>query len=124
MTKGAADVINLAEKLAKISEHWSPRVVAEMNDYQLKLVKFQGEFVWHAHKDTDEVFLVIDGEMEIGFRDRTVTLKAGELFVVPKGVEHITRAATECHALLIEPRGVVNTGDAGGALTAENDRWI
>ena len=124
MTTGAAGAINLAEKLAKISEHWSPRVVAEMNDYQLKLVKFQGEFVWHAHKDTDEVFLVIDGEMEIGFRDRTVTLKAGELFVVPKGVEHITRAATECHALLIEPRGVVNTGDAGGALTAENDRWI
>jgi len=124
MTTGAAGAINLAKKLAKISEHWSPRVVAEMNDYQLKLVKFQGEFVWHAHKDTDEVFLVIDGEMEIGFRDRTVTLKAGELFVVPKGVEHITRAATECHALLIEPRGVVNTGDAGGALTAENDRWI
>jgi mannose-6-phosphate isomerase-like protein (cupin superfamily) len=118
------DAINLAEKLARISEHWSPRVIAEMNDYQFKLVKLQGEFVWHDHKDTDEVFLVVNGEMEIGFRDRTVTLKAGELFVVPKGVEHITRAAGECHALLIEPRGVVNTGDAGGALTAQNDRWI
>ena len=116
--------INLAEKLAKFSEQWSPRVIAEMNDYQFKLVKLEGEFVWHDHKDTDEVFIVLEGEMEIGFRDRTVTLKAGELFVVPRGVEHITRAARECHALVVEPRGVVNTGDAGGALTAENDRWI
>ena len=116
--------INLAEKLARISEQWSPRVIAEMNDYQLKLVKLQGEFVWHDHKDTDEVFLVLAGEMEIGFRDRNVTLKAGELFVVPRGVEHITRAKRECHAMLIEPRGVVNTGEAGGALTAENDVWV
>ena len=91
---------------------------------QFKLVKLQGEFVWHDHRDTDEVFLVLDGEMEIGFRDRTVALRAGELFVVPKGVEHITRAARECSALLIEPRGVVNTGDAGGALTAVNDVWV
>jgi len=116
--------INLSEKLTRISEHWSPRVVAELNDYQFKLVKLQGEFVWHAHADTDEAFLVIDGEMEIGFRDRTVTLRKGELFVVPKGVEHITRAARECSALIIEPRGVVNTGDAGGAQTAANDVWI
>jgi len=116
--------INLAEKLAKVTEQWSPRVVAEMNDYQFKVVKLQGEFVWHDHKETDEVFLVLHGEMEIGFRDRSVKLKAGELFVVPKGVEHITRASGECHALLIEPRGVVNTGDAGGAMTAENDRWV
>ena len=116
--------INLTDKLATFSEHWSPRVVAELNDYQFKLVKLQGEFVWHRHADTDEVFLVVAGEMEIGFRDRTVTLRAGELFVVPKGVEHITRAARECHALIIEPRGVVNTGDAGGALTAANDVWI
>ena len=116
--------INLAEKLAKIPEHWSPRVIAEMNDYQFKLVKILGEFVWHDHKDTDEVFLVIEGEMEIGFRDRNVTLKAGELFVVPKGVEHITRARKECHAMLIEPRGVPNTGDAGGAMTAPNDVWV
>jgi mannose-6-phosphate isomerase-like protein (cupin superfamily) len=100
------------------------RVIAEMNDYQFKLVKLLGDFVWHDHKNTDEVFLVLSGEMEIGFRDRAVHLKAGELFVVPKGVEHITRAATECHALLIEPRGVVNTGDAGGSLTAQNDKWI
>jgi mannose-6-phosphate isomerase-like protein (cupin superfamily) len=118
------DPINLAQKLAKFSDHWSPRVVAAMNDYQFKLVKLQGEFVWHDHKDTDEVFLVLEGEMEVGFRDRTVTLRAGELLVVPRGVEHITRAARECSALIIEPRGVVNTGDAGGGLTAANDVWI
>jgi mannose-6-phosphate isomerase-like protein (cupin superfamily) len=116
--------INFAEKLGKFTEHWSPRVVAEMNDYQFKLVKLQGEFVWHSHEDTDEVFLVIDGEMQIGFRDRDVTVRAGEMFVVPKGVEHVTRAANECHALIIEPRGVVNTGEAGGGLTAMNDVWI
>jgi mannose-6-phosphate isomerase-like protein (cupin superfamily) len=116
--------INLSAKLALFTEHWAPRVVAELNDYQLKLVKLQGEFVWHDHPDTDEAFLVIDGEMEIGFRDRTVTLRTGELFVVPKGVEHITRATRECSALVIEPRGVVNTGDAGGDLTARNDVWV
>jgi mannose-6-phosphate isomerase-like protein (cupin superfamily) len=120
----APDPVDLAAKLALFSEHWSPRVVAEMNDYQFKLVKIQGDFVWHDHPDTDETFLVLHGEMEIGFRDRDVTLRAGELFVVPKGVEHITRAAEECHALIIEPRGVVNTGDAGGGLTAKNDVWV
>jgi len=120
----AADAINLAQKFVKFSEHWSPRVVAEMNDYQFKLVKLQGEFVWHEHTDTDEVFLVVHGEMQVGFRDRDVTIGEGELFVVPRGVEHITRATQECHALIIEPRGVVNTGDAGGELTAQNDRWI
>ena len=106
------------------TEHWSPRVIAEMNDYQMKLVKLHGEFVWHDHKNTDEVFIVLEGEMEIGLRERTVSLRAGEMFVVPKGVEHITRAANECHVLLIEPRGVVNTGEAGGPLTAAGDRWI
>ena len=118
------NVINLADKLALFTEQWSPRVVAELNDYQFKLVKLQGEFVWHDHTDTDEAFLVLEGEMEIGFRDRTVTLRAGELCVVPKGVEHITRAARECSALIIEPRGVVNTGEAGGQLTAKNDVWV
>jgi mannose-6-phosphate isomerase-like protein (cupin superfamily) len=116
--------INFAEKLARLSEHWSPRVVAELNDYQFKLVKLQGEFVWHTHHDSDEAFIVLAGQMEIGFRDGTVTLQAGEMYVVPKGVEHITRASRECHALVVEPRGVVNTGDAGGALTANNDVWI
>ena len=118
------NAINLADKLSLFTEHWSPRVVAELNDYQFKLVKLQGEFVWHGHEDTDEAFLVLDGEMEIGFRDRTVTLRQGELFVVPKGVEHITRAARECSALIIEPRDVVNTGTAGGELTARNDVWV
>jgi mannose-6-phosphate isomerase-like protein (cupin superfamily) len=116
--------INLAASFAKFQDHWAPRVVAEMNDYQFKLVKFQGDFVWHDHPHTDEVFLVLAGEMTIGFRDGDVTLRAGELFVVPKGVEHITRARNECHALIVEPRGVVNTGDAGGDLTAKNDLWV
>lgn len=116
--------INLTEKLSLFSEHWSPRVIAEMNDYQFKLVKLQGEFVWHDHPDTDEVFLVIEGEMAIEFRDGQVNLKAGEMFVVPKGVEHKPNAQQECQIMLIEPRGIVNTGDAGGDLTADNDIWI
>jgi mannose-6-phosphate isomerase-like protein (cupin superfamily) len=120
----ASEVINFAQKLSAFSARWSPRVVAEMNDYQFKLVKLEGEFVWHDHQDTDEVFLVLKGEMEIGFRDRTVTVRAGEMCVVPKGVEHITRAARECHALLVEPRGIINTGEAGGSLTAPNDVWV
>ena len=115
--------INLREKLAQFYEHLSPRVVAELNDYQFKVVKLQGEFVWHTHQETDEAFIVIDGELEIGFRDGEVRLRTGEMYVVPKGVEHITRASGECHALIIEPRGVVNTGDAGGSLTARNDVW-
>ncbi len=118
------DAINLTEKLVKFSEHWSPRVIAEMNDYQFKLVKMKGEFVWHRHDDTDEVFLVVQGEMEIGFCDRDVLLRAGEMFVVPKGVEHITRAKNECHAMIIEPRGVINTGEAKSELTAQNDIWV
>ena len=116
--------INLAEKLSELSEHWSPRVIAEMNDYQFKLVKVQGEFVWHTHEATDETFIVLHGELEIAFRDGKVILHAGEMYVVPKGREHITRAAHECHVLVVEPRGVVNTGDAGGALTARNDVWV
>ncbi len=95
-----------------------------MNDYQFKLVKFQGEFTWHDHKDTDEVFLVIEGEMGIEFRDKTVHLCAGELYVVPKGVEHKPFAGQECKVMLVEPKGVVNTGETGGELTAENDVWI
>lgn len=116
--------INLTHKLAQLHDHWSPRVVAELNDLQFKIVKFAGEFVWHTHDDTDEAFLVLRGQMQIGFRDREVVVGEGELFVVPRGVEHITRADSECHALILEPRGVVNTGDAGGALTARNDVWI
>jgi len=118
------DVVNLARKLSLLQEQWSPRVVAEMNDYQFKIVKLEGEFIWHDHKETDETFVVLKGELAIELRDRTVTLSEGELFVVPKGVEHRPRAAKECHVLLIEPRGVVNTGDAGGPRTAPNDVWI
>ena len=116
--------INLRDKLALFSEHWSPRVVAEMNDVQFKLAKLQGEFVWHAHADTDEAFLVLDGELAIEFRDGAVRLVAGEMYVVPKGVEHRPVAANECSVMLVEPRGVANTGDAGGAYTAPNDVWV
>lgn len=119
------DVVNLAQKLARIDAHWSPRVVAELNDYQLKLVKLQGEFVWHQHADTDELFLVLQGRMGIRLRDGEVRLESGELYVVPRGVEHQPYAEDECHVLLIEPRGVVNTGDAEDtSLQAENDRWV
>ena len=117
-------VINLKAKFKKFSEHWSPRVVADMNDYQFKLAKFKGEFVWHGHEGTDEAFLVVEGSMSIEFRDRTIELKEGEMYVVPKGVEHRPYAEEECHVLLVEPRGVVNTGGSGGELTAENDVWI
>jgi mannose-6-phosphate isomerase-like protein (cupin superfamily) len=116
--------INLQDKFARFSERWSPKVIAQMNDYQFKLVKIRGEFVWHSHADTDEVFIVFDGSMEIHFRDGKVTLSAGEMFVVPKGIEHKPRAASECKLMLVEPVGVVNTGDSGGELTAENDVWI
>lgn len=116
--------INLREKLSRIADHWSPRVVAEMNDYQFKLAKVQGEFVWHAHDETDEVFLVIEGELVLEFRDKVVPLAAGELYVVPRGVEHRPVAVRECCILLVEPRGVVNTGQAGGAYTAPNDVWV
>jgi len=118
--------INLREKLTRFTDQWSPRVVAEMNDYQFKLAKIEGEFVWHAHPETDEVFFVVDGEMSIEFRDGKVELSTGDLYVVPKGVEHKPVAEKECAILLVEPRGVVNTGDAtdGEGLKAENDVWI
>lgn len=116
--------INFDEKLSKFSEHWSPRVIAEMNDYQFKLAKIQGEFIWHAHPETDEVFVVLEGHLDIEFRDGKVALGAGEMFVVPKGVEHKPVAEQECKIMLVEPAGVVNTGDKGGELTAENDVWV
>jgi mannose-6-phosphate isomerase-like protein (cupin superfamily) len=116
--------INFNEKFGLLSEYYSPRVVAEMNDYQFKVVKLKGDFVWHDHKDTDETFLVIDGELRIDFRDGAVRIGAGEMFVVPRSVEHKPYAEDEVKLLLIEPRGVVNTGGAGGELTAPNDVWI
>jgi mannose-6-phosphate isomerase-like protein (cupin superfamily) len=116
--------INLAHKLGLISEQWSPRVVAELNDYQFKVVRIEGDFVWHDHPETDEAFLVLEGELRIDFRDGAVVLRAGELFVVPRGVEHKPFAAKEVKLLLIEPRGILNTGHAGGERTAQNDVWI
>jgi mannose-6-phosphate isomerase-like protein (cupin superfamily) len=110
--------------LANFSEHWSPKIIAQMNEYQFKLVKIQGEFVWHSHAETDDVFIVLDGEMSIELRDGRVDLKAGEMFVVPKGMEHKPIAEAECHLLLVEPVGTINTGDAGGEMTAANDVWI
>jgi mannose-6-phosphate isomerase-like protein (cupin superfamily) len=116
--------INFQDKFALFHERWSPKVIVEMNDYQFKLVKIQGEFVWHSHADTDDVFIVIEGKMRIELRDGAVELQAGEMFVVPKGVEHRPVAESECKLLLVEPRGTVNTGEAGGAMTAQNDVWI
>ena len=125
----SAVAVNLAQKLGLFAEHWSPRVVAEMNDgtpgnIMFKLVKMQGEFVWHSHVDTAQTSIVVAATLHMQFRDREALLHAGEMIVVPRGVEHCPRADSECHVLLIEPRGVVNTGEAGGALTAENDVWI
>lgn len=116
--------INLQDKLARLDQTWQPRVIAEMNDYQFKVVKLDGDFVWHSHADTDETFIVIDGELRIDFRDGPVTLRAGEMYVVPRGVEHKPFAEREVKLMLIEPCGVLNTGDAGGERTAENDRWV
>jgi mannose-6-phosphate isomerase-like protein (cupin superfamily) len=116
--------INLTEKLGLLTERWSPRVIAEMNDYQFKVVKLEGDFIWHSHQETDETFLVLEGDLRIDFRDGTVQIGTGELFVVPKGIEHKPYAAKEVKLMLIEPRGVLNTGDTGGERTAENDVWI
>jgi mannose-6-phosphate isomerase-like protein (cupin superfamily) len=116
--------INFAQKLALFAEQWQPKVLAEMNDYQFKVVKLQGDFVWHEHKDTDETFIMIDGALRIDFRDGAVHIGAGEMFVVPRGVQHKPYAEKEVKLLLIEPRGVLNTGDDGGERTAENDVWI
>ncbi|HEV7317161.1 MAG TPA: cupin domain-containing protein [Ensifer sp.] len=116
--------INFAKKLALFSDQWQPRVIAELNDYQFKIVRIEGDFIWHDHEDTDEAFIVIEGTLRIDFRDGSVTLGPGEMYVVPKGVEHKPYAEREVKMLLIEPRGTINTGHEGGERTAENDRWI
>ena len=116
--------INFSAKFALFSEQWQPKVIAEMNDYQFKIARLQGDFIWHSHKDTDETFFVLDGVLRIDFRDGAVEIAAGEMFVVPKGVEHKPYAEREVKLLLIEPRGVLNTGHEGGERTAENDVWI
>ena len=114
--------MNVAEKLALFSEHWSPKVVGELNGQHVKLVKFQGEFVWHHHDDEDEMFLVVDGRFRMEFRDRSMEIKAGEFVVVPRGMEHRPVADSEVSVMLFEPASTVNTGSAGGALTVELER--
>jgi mannose-6-phosphate isomerase-like protein (cupin superfamily) len=116
--------INLDRKFEKFSKHWSPHIIAQLNDLHIKSPKVQGEFVWHRHDGTDELFLVHKGTLTIKYRDRDVVLRAGEMHVVPRGVEHKPVAEEECQILLIEPAGTLNTGDAGGDLTASHEPWI
>ena len=116
--------INFSQKLGLIKDFWQPRVVAEMNEYQFKIVRIEGDFIWHDHPETDEAFVVLDGELRIDFRDGAVDIRPGEMFVVPKGVEHKPFAEKEVKLLLIEPRGTLNTGHEGGDRTAQNDIWI
>ncbi|KVT35190.1 cupin [Burkholderia ubonensis] len=122
--RGQRQTIDLLDRIRRIDGHWQPRVVAEMNDYQFKVVKIVGDFIWHHHADTDETFIVLEGRLRIDFRDGAVELGPGEMAVVPKGVEHKPYAASEVKLLLIEPRGVVNTGDTASERTVENDLWI
>ena len=118
-------VVNLAEKLAQINDHWSPRIVGQINELHLKLVKVQGEFVWHDHDDTDEVFLVLSGSLTIELDGRpAVHLEAGEFFVVPQGVRHRPVAEDECEILLLEPAGTVNTGDATDSELTAPAQWL
>ncbi|ROO35091.1 cupin domain-containing protein [Pseudomonas sp. 7SR1] len=115
--------VNFAQKCALFQDRWAPKVVAEMNDYQFKLARLEGDFIWHSHADTDETFIVLEGELRIDFRDGWVTIGAGEMYVVKKGIEHRPSAAREAKVLLIEPRGVINTGETH-ERTAQNDVWI
>jgi mannose-6-phosphate isomerase-like protein (cupin superfamily) len=116
--------VNFQDKLSRFSEHWSPKIIAQMNDYHFKIVKVQGEFIWHDHPETDEVFVILKGQLEIHFRDGMVVLNEGEMYVVPKGVEHKPVAERECHMLLVEPAGTFNTGEVVNERTAANDVWI
>ena len=118
------DKVTLADKLARITESWSPKIVAELNGQYVKLVKFQGEFVWHRHDHEDELFMVLEGSIVIQFRDRDVTLRKGELIVVPKGVEHRPVAAHEAQVMLFEPKSTLNTGNVRDALTREHIDWV
>ncbi len=116
--------INLAEKFGKFTAHWSPKIVAELNGQHVKLVKFRGEFVWHKHDHEDELFQVVAGSFRMEFRDRSVELKAGEIIVVPRGVEHRPVADEEVSVLLFEPASTLNTGDAGGDKTVAKPDWL
>ena len=116
--------INLQDKFEQFSDHWSPKIIVEMNDYQFKLVKIENDFTWHKHKDTDETFFVIEGKMGIEFEDEIIELAAGEMIVIPKGKTHKPFADDEAKIMLIEPKGVTNTGDITNDFTVENDQWI
>lgn len=116
--------VNFEDKFNRFTDHFSPRIIAQMNDYHFKLVKFRGEFIWHSHANTDEVFIVIEGSMSIDFRDGRASLKTGEMIVVPKGVEHKPFAENECRIMLVEPAGTINTGEKTSDLTSEDNVWI
>ncbi len=118
------DVINLKDKFGLFTEQWSPRIVASLNDYHVKIAKVQGDFVWHSHADTDELFLVIDGQLRIDLRDGALQLGPGDLCVIPKGVEHKPYAENECAILMVELAGTLNTGDAGGERSVPQPEWI
>jgi mannose-6-phosphate isomerase-like protein (cupin superfamily) len=116
--------INLKSKFNKFNDRWSPKIIAEMNDYQFKLVKIKNDFVWHKHDDTDEVFIVVEGKIHIEFEDKTIEINEGEMIVVPKGTKHKPYAIEEAKIMLVEPSGIINTGDNQGHLTAPNDEWV
>ena len=116
--------INLKKKFEKFSDHWSPKVIAELNDYQFKLVKIKNDFIWHNHQHTDEAFIVINGTIYIEFEDKTEEINEGEMIIVPKGINHKPFAKNEAEIMIIEPRGVINTGQVNDKLTAPNDEWI
>ena len=117
--------INLSEKLSLFTDHWSPKIIAQIDDYQFKLAKVQGDFVWHCHPETDEVFIVVEGQLRIDFRDGAVTLNKDDMLVVPKGVEHKPFAESECHVMVLVRAGTVNTGDAPeNDLTTDAGAWV
>jgi mannose-6-phosphate isomerase-like protein (cupin superfamily) len=116
--------INFLSKFSKFNELWSPKVIAEMNDYQFKLAKIKDDFIWHSHEETDETFIVIEGTMSIEFESETIELNEGEMIIVPKGIKHRPFAKEEAKIMLIEPRGIKNTGDIISERTSENDQWI
>ena len=118
------DVVNLTQKFSLISEQWDPKIIAQLNDYQVKIAKIQGEFVWHSHPETDEIFLVVDGKLTIHLREEDLHLEPGEMCVISRGVEHKPAAEEECQILMVEPAGTRNTGDAGGERTVEDAAWI
>ena len=117
--------INLEKKFKKFTDHWSPKVIGEMNDYQFKLAKVKGDFIWHHHLDTDETFFVIKGKLTIEFKNGKVDIEEGEMYIVPKGVEHKPMASNECQIMIIEPKGVINTGNKmDSKLKSDNDVWV